>query len=301
MVLGWLFGERKKQEPNVDVAALVAQADEATNARETQKGEALCRENPQGGDRQRRRLEHAGVNLIRRGIGDPDLRTEAVIAWMRALALRPGDSRAADHLRAEIQFPDELVPRLVSRLADGSQAGDDAAAVLSQIGERARAPLQAASQASGPAASGCGRCWPTGVARVAKMESGVLVGRQSDRSPVTARASPGPMTCVTCAARGLGEAPKDCDCRLSTGTHTHPRFSLGVRWNPGSPGRSTVAVDPPPISISLCVDGIRGRLVGRRRRATVARRASPDPWTWRRERGEGWARSAERRTVVCRL
>ncbi len=152
MVFGWLFGERKKQEPNVDVAALVAQADEATNARETQKGEALCREILKVATDNADAWNMLGVNLIRRGIGDPDLRTEAVIAWMRALALRPGDSRAADHLRAEIQFPDELVPRLVSRLADGSQAGDDAAAVLSQIGERARAPLQAASQASGPAA-----------------------------------------------------------------------------------------------------------------------------------------------------
>ena len=152
MVFGWLFGERKKQEPNVDVAALVAQADEATNARETQKGESLCREILKVAMDNADAWNMLGVNLIRRGIGDPDLRTEAVIAWMRVLALRPGDSRAADHLRAEIQFPDELLPRLVSRLSDGSQAGDDAAAVLAQIGEKARAPLLSASQASGPAA-----------------------------------------------------------------------------------------------------------------------------------------------------
>ncbi|HEY3447799.1 MAG TPA: hypothetical protein VGK67_15695 [Myxococcales bacterium] len=152
MVFGWLFGERKKQEPNVDVAALVTQADEATNARDTQRGESLCREILKVATDNADAWNMLGVNLIRRGIGDADVRTEAVIAWMRALALRPGDSRAADHLRAEIQFPDELLPRLVSRLSDGSQAGDDAAAVLAQIGDKARAPLQAASQTAGPAA-----------------------------------------------------------------------------------------------------------------------------------------------------
>ena len=152
MVFGWLFGERKKQEPNVDVAGLVSQADEATNARDTRKGESICREILKVATDNADAWNMLGVNLIRRGVGDPNVRTEAVIAWMRALALRPGDSRAADHLRAEIQFPDELLPRLVSRLSDGSQAGDDAAAVLAQIGEKARAPLQAASQVSGPAA-----------------------------------------------------------------------------------------------------------------------------------------------------
>lgn len=152
MVFGWLFGERKKQEPNVDVAALVAQADEATNARDTQKGESLCREVLKVAMDNADAWNMLGVNLIRKGIGDPDVRTEAVIAWMRALALRPGDSRAGDHLRAEIQFPDELIPRLVSRLSDGSQAGDDAGAVLAQIGEKARAALQAATQGPSPAA-----------------------------------------------------------------------------------------------------------------------------------------------------
>jgi hypothetical protein len=93
-----------------------------------------------------------GVNLIRRGIGDPEVRAEAVIAWMRVLALRPGDARAADHLRAEIQFPDELVPRLVARLSDQSQVGDDAAAVLAQVGEKARAALDTAAAAGGSAA-----------------------------------------------------------------------------------------------------------------------------------------------------
>jgi hypothetical protein len=152
MVFGWLFGEKKKQEQTVDVAALLAQADEATNARDTQRGEALCREilklAPDNADA----WNMLGVNLIRRGIGLPELRTEAVVAWMRALALRPGDARAADHLRAEIQFPDDLVPRLVTRLADSSTAGDDAAAVLAQIGEKARALLESASQVQGPSA-----------------------------------------------------------------------------------------------------------------------------------------------------
>ena len=153
MVFGWLFGERKRQESGgPDVAALVAQADEATNSRDVQKGEALCREVlKQAGDNADA-WNMLGVNLIRRGIGDAEVRAEAVIAWMRALALRPGDARAADHLRAEIQFPDDLVPRLVSRLNEGSQVGDDAAAVLAQIGERARAALEAAAASPGLAA-----------------------------------------------------------------------------------------------------------------------------------------------------
>ncbi|MBI5542265.1 MAG: hypothetical protein HY901_00125 [Deltaproteobacteria bacterium] len=136
----------------MDVGALVAQADEATNAREVSKGEALCREILKVAADNADAWSMLGVNLIRRGIGDAEMRTEAVIAWMRALALRPGDARAADHLRAEIQFPDELVPRLVSRLSDGSQAGDDAAAVLAQIGEKARQPLQVVTRTPGPAA-----------------------------------------------------------------------------------------------------------------------------------------------------
>jgi hypothetical protein len=153
MVFGWLFGERKRQEAEgPDVAALVAQADEATNAREVQKGEALCREILKQATANADAWNMLGVNLIRRGIGDPEVRAEAVIAWMRVLALRPGDARAADHLRAEIQFPDELVPRLVARLSDQSQVGDDAAAVLAQVGEKARAALDTAAAAGGSAA-----------------------------------------------------------------------------------------------------------------------------------------------------
>lgn len=153
MVFGWLFGERKKQETGgADVAALVAQADEATNARDAQKGETLCREVLKVAADNADAWTMLGVNLIRRGPGNAELRAEAVIAWMRALALRPGDARAADHLRAEIQFPDDLVPRLVARLGESSQAGDDAAAVLAQIGEKARAPLQGAAQGPSPAA-----------------------------------------------------------------------------------------------------------------------------------------------------
>jgi hypothetical protein len=90
-----------------------------------------------------------GVNLIRRGIGVPQMRAEAVIAWMRALALRPGDMRAADHLRAEIQFPDELIPVLVERLSEVGQVGDDAAAVLTQIGTKAKNQLEKHFRAPG--------------------------------------------------------------------------------------------------------------------------------------------------------
>jgi len=153
MVFGWLFGERKRQEGSgADVTALLSQADEATNARDVQRGESLCRDVIKVAAENADAWNMLGVNLIRRGIGDADVRTEAVIAWMRALALRPGDSRAADHLRAEIQYPDDIVPRLVSRLAESSQVADDAAAVLAQIGERAREALQSAAQGGGPAA-----------------------------------------------------------------------------------------------------------------------------------------------------
>ncbi len=151
MVFGWLFGEKKKQEGGADVAALLSQAEEATNARDLVRGESLCRDvlkvaadNPDA-------WNMLGVNLIRRGIGDAQLRTEAVIAWMRALALRPGDSRAADHLRAEIQFPEDLLSPLVTRLSEPGQA-DDAAGVLAQIGHQARAVLEAAAQKSGAGA-----------------------------------------------------------------------------------------------------------------------------------------------------
>jgi hypothetical protein len=152
MVFGWLFGEKKKQEPGVDVASLLAQAEQATNARDTQRGEALCRDVLRAASDNADAWNMLGVNLIRRGIGDPELRSEAVVAWMRALALRPGDARAADHLRAEIQYPDDLVPPLVARLADPSQAGDDAAAVLAQIGQSARQGLEIATALPGPAA-----------------------------------------------------------------------------------------------------------------------------------------------------
>lgn len=153
MVWSWLFGEKRKQEESsVDVAALLPQADEATNARDMARGEALCREILKVAAENADAWNMLGVNLIRRGMGDPKVRTEAVIAWMRALALRPGDARAADHLRAEIQFPDELLSHLVARLGEAGQAGDDAAAVLSQIGEKARHALQGAFQSPGQAA-----------------------------------------------------------------------------------------------------------------------------------------------------
>jgi hypothetical protein len=153
MVFGWLFGEKKKQEEvAADVAVLLVQADEATNARDSQRGESLCRailskapENPEA-------WNMLGVNLIRRGMSDPEVRCQAVIAWMRALALRPGDTRAADHLRTEIQFPEDLLPRMVERLGDASQVGDDAGSVLAQIGEKARVSLEAAAKTQGLAA-----------------------------------------------------------------------------------------------------------------------------------------------------
>ena len=153
MVFGWLFGERKRQEGgNADVAALLAQADEATNGRELARGESLCRDILKVAADNADAWNMLGVNLIRKDAADPELRAEAVIAWMRTLALRPGDSRAADHLRAEIQYPDDIVPRLVARLGEPAQAADDAAAVLAQIGEKARAALQDAARSGGPAA-----------------------------------------------------------------------------------------------------------------------------------------------------
>ena len=153
MVFGWLFGEKKRQETSTpDVRALLSQADEATNKHEVARGESLCRDliklapdNPDA-------WNMLGVNLIRRDVTDPEMRAEAVIAWMRALALRPGDSRAADHLQAELQFPDELVGGLVARLGRAAPSGEDAAAVLAQIGVRAKAALQAATRAEGAAA-----------------------------------------------------------------------------------------------------------------------------------------------------
>jgi hypothetical protein len=151
MVFGWLFGERKKQETTTpDVSALISQADEATNARDTARGESLCREIVRTAPENADAWNMLGVNLIRRAVADPQVRAEAVIAWMRALALRPGDSRAADHLQAELQFPEELVPGLIERLGKPAPVGDDAAAALAQIGARAKGPLGSAAQSPGP-------------------------------------------------------------------------------------------------------------------------------------------------------
>jgi hypothetical protein len=151
MVFGWLFGEKRKQEDGT-VLAQLAQADAATQARDFARGEALCRGILKADPDVAEAWSMLGVNLIRRGIGDPELRAEAVIAWMRVLALRPGDSRAADHVRAEIQFPEEIVPRLISRLGDPAPTCDDTAAALAQIGEPAKAALELASRSSEPGA-----------------------------------------------------------------------------------------------------------------------------------------------------
>ena len=150
MVFGWLFGDKKKQEAtSPDLTALINEADQATNARDTKKGEELCREiikrTPDNADA----WNMLGVNLIRRNFSDPESRAQAVIAWMRALAIRPGDNRAADHLRAELQFPEELVGGLVSHLGDPAPAGDDAAGALAQIGSKARGALGSAAAAEG--------------------------------------------------------------------------------------------------------------------------------------------------------
>lgn len=153
MVFGWLFGERKKQETTApNLSALISKADEATSARDSARGETLCREIVRSVPESADAWNMLGVNLIRRAASDPQTRAEAVIAWMRALALRPGDSRAADHLQAELQFPDELVPGLIERLGKPAPVGDDAAAVLAQIGSRAKSALGSAARSSGPVA-----------------------------------------------------------------------------------------------------------------------------------------------------
>ncbi len=147
MVFGWLFGDKRQKDENApEVNALLTQADEATNARDSQRGEALCRELLRTAPESADAWSMLGVNLIRRDALDPEVRAEAVVAWMRALALRPGDARAGDHLRVEIQYPDDLVPPLVRRLREPSPGGDDAAGALAQIGERARPAVEAAAR-----------------------------------------------------------------------------------------------------------------------------------------------------------
>ncbi len=153
MVFGWLFGERKKQESGgPEVGALLTQADEATNARDLARGESLCREVLKQAPGNADAWTMLGVNLIRRNAADSELRAQAVVAWMRALALRPGDSRAADHLQAEIQYPDELIAPLVTRLNEQGDIAEDAAQALGQIGAKARPALDAAAKAGGPGA-----------------------------------------------------------------------------------------------------------------------------------------------------
>lgn len=154
MVFGWLFGEKKRQETTApDVSTLLAQADEATNAKDAGRGESLCREvlklAPDNADA----WNMLGVNLIRRDVADPQVRTEAVVSWARALALRPGDSRANEHLQAELQFPDELIPKLVDHLDQPAPRGEDAATALTRIGTRARAALDAAARSEGTRAT----------------------------------------------------------------------------------------------------------------------------------------------------
>lgn len=153
MVFGWLFGDKKKQDDRgVDLSSLFAETDQVTNALDAVRGEALCRDllrlAPDNADA----WNMMGVNLIRKGMTDSELRVQAVMAWMRALALRPGDARAADHLRTEIQFPEELVPGLVHHLGDAPPAGEDAAGALAQIGQKARPALDAAARSEGAAA-----------------------------------------------------------------------------------------------------------------------------------------------------
>lgn len=147
MVFGWLFGEKKQKEGSApEVNPLLAQADEATSAGDYLRGETLCRELVRASPESADAWSMLGVNLIRRDAADPEVRADAVVAWMRALALRPGDSRAGDHLRVEIQYPDELVSPLVRRLLQPAPLGDDAAGALAQIGERARQAVEAAAR-----------------------------------------------------------------------------------------------------------------------------------------------------------
>jgi hypothetical protein len=153
MVFGWLFGEKKQKGTAVpEPDALMAQADEATRAKDVLRGEALCRDLVRTSPDNAEAWTMLGVNLIRRDVADPEVRAEAVVAWMRALALKSGDSRAGDHLRVEIQYPDELVSPLVRRLEESSPAGDAAAGALGQIGEKARPAVEVAAGGQGPAA-----------------------------------------------------------------------------------------------------------------------------------------------------
>lgn len=112
MVFGWLFGDRKRGENRAEIEALHQRALEA----------------------------------IRRDPCDPALRCEAVLAWMRVLAMKPGDARAADHLQTELQYPDELIAPLIAQLGAGEPAADDAAEALTQIGSRAKPALERLAQ-----------------------------------------------------------------------------------------------------------------------------------------------------------
>lgn len=151
MVFSWLFGEKKRPESGgAEVAGLLERAERATTERDAERGEALCREAIAAAQEDADAWTLLGVNLIRRGAADPENRAEAVVAWMRALALRPGDARAADHLQTELQFPDDLLDPLVRRLPTPS--GNDAAGALVQLGSRARPAIEAAARQGGLAA-----------------------------------------------------------------------------------------------------------------------------------------------------
>lgn len=155
MVFSWLFGEKDKKKTEAetqDLTALLQQAEQATRARELDRAESICRELVRVAPENADAWTLLGVNLIRKGMSDPELRTEAVLSWTRALALRPDDSRAGEHLGVEVEFPDELVPRLVGRLSAGAPVSDDAAAALARIGARAKTALVSAVEAGGPVA-----------------------------------------------------------------------------------------------------------------------------------------------------
>ncbi len=144
MVFGWLFGEKKRTEAEEsERRELVARAEELTAARELEKALELCRELVKREPSEPAGWTLLGVNLVRRNGRDAELRAEAVIAWMRALALRPGDQRAGDHLQTELQYPDELAPGLARRLTSPTPGCDDAAAALLQIGSASLPALRA--------------------------------------------------------------------------------------------------------------------------------------------------------------
>lgn len=131
---------------------MLQKAEQATQARQLEEAESLCRELIRIAPDTADGWTLLGVNLIRKGMSDPELRTEAVLAWMRALALRPDDPRAGEHLSVEVEFPDDLVPRLVERLSADNHVSEDAANVLARIGDRAKAALATAAEAEGPVA-----------------------------------------------------------------------------------------------------------------------------------------------------